>query len=570
MIIGIDVGGTFTDAVLLERDSGKLLNTVKVRTLNNNILASLEHALDAVLDGVDPNKIKGINLSTTIVTNLIAEKKYNPIGLILLPGPGLNPPTISFAHKTMVLTAAIDHRGRVTAPLRENEVLAAVEEFQKAGLSRVAVVGKFSPRNHSHELEVEKIIKTKYPQWEVDLGHRCGYQINFPRRIVNTVLTAATKEPYQRFATAVKEAIGKRKLMAPIMILKADGGTLPLEESTSMPVETIFSGPAASVLGALALTNSTNTGVVVDIGGTTTDLALILSGRPLMSEKGVLIGNSLTQVRSFAITALPVGGDSHVTVDNGVIVIKPERLGPAACLGGPVPTATDALKVLGQVTIGSSELARQSLETLAHLKNICSPGTVNTISPEQVAQEIVAAVSQIIKHGIEDMFKAWQDEPTYRVWELLQEIPEKPNTLIGVGGGAPGLVELVSQSLGCKAFLPSNGSVANAIGAAVAKPTVRISLRADTDQGFYNIHEEGFHGKLPLRTSRENVNLEDLARDWVNKRAERLGLGDSSQIELIYHEVFNIVRDQRTVGSIHHLILETQWEISHFLGGEKP
>lgn len=571
MIIGIDVGGTFTDAVLLDNRMGKILNTVKVPTRANNLLVSLEQALDAILDGVDPGLIQRVNLSTTIVTNVLAEKNYSPVGLLIIPGPGLLPPPVVFAKKTAVLSGAIDHRGRVTAPVKPDEVTAAINEFHSTGIAKVAVIGKFSVRNHSQELEVEQIIRTKFPQWKVEMGHRCGSQLNFPRRVVNTVLTAATKESYGGFARAVQEALTRRKLTAPVMILKADGGTLPLEESIAAPVETIFSGPAASVLGALSLTNPAKTGVVVDIGGTTTDLALILSGRPLMSSKGVSVADSLTQVRSFAITALPVGGDSHVCVENGKIVVRPERLGPAACVGGPVPTPTDALKVLGQATIGSADLARQALKTLARDKAAGTHAAGDLISVEEVAREIIATVCQLIKQGIEDMFRAWQEEPAYRVWELLQEIPARPKTIIGVGGGAPGLVEHVAGSLGCRAVLPPHGPVANAIGAAVAKPTVRICLRADTDQGHYHIDEEGYQGSLSNRQSWDEEDMVNLARTWVNKRAERLGIqGDPGSVETTCHEIFNLVRGHMTVGAIHHLILETPWQISHFVGGEKP
>lgn len=569
MLIGIDVGGTFTDAVLLENRAGRIVNSVKVPTRADYLLTSLEQALDAVLNGVDPGAIQRINLSTTIVTNVIAEKKYSPVGLMIIPGPGLLPPPVVFAKKTVVLTGAIDHRGRVTVPVKTDEVTAAINEFHRMGLAKLAVAGKFSVRNHSQEIEVERIIKTKFPQWEVELGHRCGSRLNFPRRVVNTVLTAATKESYGSFVRAVQEALARRKLTAPVMILKADGGTLPLEESIATPVETIFSGPAASVLGALSLTNPAKTGVVMDIGGTTTDLALILSGRPLMSSRGVSVTDCLTQVRSFAITALPVGGDSQVCVEKGKIVLRPERIGPAACVGGPVPTPTDALKVMGQASIGSEDLARKALEKLAREKAAGSHEAGNKVSVEEVAREIIAAVCQIITHGIEDMFKHWREEPAYRVWELLQEIPDRPKTIIGVGGGAPGLVEHVANSLGCKAVLPPHGPVANAIGAAVARPTVRICLRADTHQGLYHIDEEGYQGSLSNRQSWNAEDIVNLGRTWLNKRAERLGIqGDPGGIETVCHEIFNLVRGHMTVGAIHHLMLETPWQISHFVGGE--
>ncbi|HEX3031304.1 MAG TPA: hydantoinase/oxoprolinase family protein, partial [Bacillota bacterium] len=399
MIIGIDVGGTFTDAVVLDKGSGEIRQSVKVPTLHDNLPGSLEQALKAVLKDVEPGKITRVTLSTTIVTNLIAERKFSPVGLLIIPGPGLKPDYISFAATTIVLTGAIDHRGRVTMPVDPREVRAAVKQFKVAGINQVAVVSKFSVRNNTLEEQTASLIRQEAPDLQVELGHMCGGQLNFPRRIVNTVLTMATKARYQEFVSAVKVALATLTIKAEVMILKADGGTLPLEQSLNTPVETVFSGPAASVLGALALTNATTTGVVVDIGGTTTDLALILSGKPLMASKGVAVDEQLTQVRSFAIRALPIGGDSEIAVQDSRLIIKPYRSGRAACLGGPSPTPTDALRILGKVQLGSLELAQKALQPVADLLGL---------SLKECAENVVNEAANIIYKGIVSMYLSWQ------------------------------------------------------------------------------------------------------------------------------------------------------------------
>jgi len=139
-----------------------------------------------------------------------------------------------------------------------------------------------------------------------------------------------------------------------------------------MPVETIFSGPAASIMGVLALTPPGQTSVVVDIGGTTTDLALILSGKPLLSSKGARVDSLLTHVRAFAVKSVAIGGDSCVSVAAGCVTVGPQRCGPAICMGGPGPTPTDAMRVLGLTTVGDASKAKKAMLEVAKELD-CSP-----------------------------------------------------------------------------------------------------------------------------------------------------------------------------------------------------
>ena len=148
-------------------------------------------------------------------------------------------------------------------------------------------------------------------------------------------------------------------------------GTLPFEQAAKKPVETIFSGPAASTLGVLALTPPGQTSVVLDVGGTTTDLALILSGRPLLASRGARIEQRLTHVRAFATKSVALGGDSILKAWNGSIRILPWRAGPAYCLGGPEPTPTDALRHAGLTDIGAATRAGEAMRQLGSDLRVC-------------------------------------------------------------------------------------------------------------------------------------------------------------------------------------------------------
>lgn len=554
MYIGVDVGGTCTDAVLL--DKGQVKATAKVPT-RADLLSSLLEALDVIMKGTPPELIKRVVLSTTMITNLIAEKKYDPVGLILIPGPGLSHDYYRYDTDTHIISGVIDYRGREIVPLNEEEIHLAVDKLSVAGYKKVAVVGKFSPRNNAHENHVASIIKEKYPQWQVETGHKVAGQLNFPRRVVSTLLTCATRNKYEFFVDSVLTALDQRGIKASVFILKADGGTLPLETSKEVPIETIYSGPAASTLGVQALIPPGETAVVVDIGGTTTDLALILSGQPLLARKGAKVHDQRTQVRALAVKSVPVGGDSVVELVGKEIIVYSERLGSPYCLGGSVPTPTDALRVLGLTNLGDADRAREAMHLL---------GSPLGIGPMEVAGRIIALVVDIITSEIDKMYIRWEKNPAYRVWEVLQKMRVRPKTVVGVGGSAPGFVSQIAASMGCYPVIPPYFMVANAIGAAVSRPTLQVTLRADTERGIYSIQEEGYQGTIEDRQFNDEKAL-SLAREWLARRSERYGLQDDlGEIEVTRKEVFNMVRDWVTSGKLIDVSVQTKRGILHYIG----
>ncbi|AEF94268.1 Hydantoinase/oxoprolinase [Desulfotomaculum nigrificans CO-1-SRB] len=553
MFIGIDVGGTCTDAVLL--DGGAVRATAKVET-QEDLLISLGDALDNLLKGIPGHKVDRVVFSTTIVTNLIAEHKYEPVGVLLMPGPGRAFADIVKDENVYFLPGAIDYRGREIIPLSKTEIEKAIGWLEKKGYNRVAVVGKFSPRNNAHEIKVAQYILERHPDWRVETGHQAGGQLNFPRRIANTVLTCAVRDKYRYFTNAVRDALKRRGITGSVSILKADGGTLPLEASEQVPVETIFSGPAASTLGVQALTPPGETSLVVDIGGTTTDLALILSGQPLMASKGVKIGDRFTQVRALSVKSVPVGGDSVVERVGRQFIIYSERVGQAFCLGGPLPTPTDALRVMGLTQIGDEDRAREAMASL---------GTPLGLNPVEVARTVIDLVVDSVVAEIEKMFLEWEQEPAYRVWEVLQKRKVRPQNVVGVGGGAVGFVPQIAARMGCQPILPPYAPVANAIGAAVAKPTLQVTLRADTERQTFSIEEEGYQGKLAGKL--DEIGAVELAKTWLFKRAAKMNLTDYvKDIEITRKDVFNIVRDWQTTGKLYDISVQTPRGILGHIG----
>lgn len=545
MLVGIDVGGTTTDAAIV--DGGKVVKTAYVPTNHADLLSCLLDALDELIKGVDVSKLERVVLSTTLITNMIAEGKTDPVALLLIPGPGANPKDYSLGDNIWILDGAIDYRGREIDELNPSQIKDIASDVNALGLRRIAIVGKFGQRNHAHEVKAGEIIANTVKDAQIEMGYKVSGQLNFPRRAATTMLTVATKDKYREFASQIEEALMQRKICAPVYILKADGGTLPLSKSIEMPVETIFSGPAASIMGVMALTPPSQTSVVVDIGGTTTDLALILSGKPMLSSKGAKVNSLLTHIRAFAVKSVAIGGDSAVSISNDCVSVGPHRDGPALCMGGPQPTPTDAMRVLGMSSIGDKDKAQKAMADVAKKLGV---------SPEEAAKKVMDAVVEKIVSEVNAMFQEWEQEPAYRVWEIMRKEKLQAQNVVGVGGGAPPLVPLVAQRLNAKAIVPDFAPVANAIGAAVARPTLTLNLRVDTEKGEYIVSEDGIAGKI----AGKNMNLdqaEQMARKLLAERAERLGIGEyAKEAEVTYSEIFNMVRGWTTVGRLLDVRME--------------
>jgi N-methylhydantoinase A len=555
MLIGIDVGGTTTDAVLIR--NGEVCSTAKVSTEPERLLNSLLEALDAVSRGIPPEQLERVVFSTTVITNLIAEGKTDHVALVLIPGPGINPESYSFPD-SFYLKGAMDYRGREIQPLDEAEIRKTVELIRESGFARAAIISKFGQRNPSHELMIEEIFREIYPGCKLELGHKVSGKLNFPRRVATTMLTSATRERYQEFVEKIMKALEERRIRAPVFILKADGGTLPVEKSIEFPVETIFSGPAASTIGALALTPQNQTSVVVDIGGTTTDLALILSGNPLLASKGAKLGGFLTHVRAFAVRSIAVGGDSVVRVkesDTGkkILTVGPDRAGPACCMGGEETTPTDALNVLGLINVGNPELSSKAIKATAS-----DLGK----SEAETAVLIVDKAAQMIADAVNEMFLEWEQEPAYRIWEVLQEKKARPENVVGIGGGAKGLIAEIAKKLYAKPVTPEYAEVGNAIGAAIARPTLTMNLHIDTEQQIYSVAEEGEIVSLSAANlgNFNKIHLEEaeaFAAKLLRKRAENFGISEyADEAEIVNSEVFNVVNGWYTTGRLFDVSMQ--------------
>jgi len=534
--VGIDVGGTYTDAVFIK--DGHIQQTAKVPTRTENLVETLMEAFDQ-LNIPDEQALNQITVSTTLVTNAILQNRIPPVQLLLFSGHGMSIDALPWPVSYLELSGEMDFRGREIEPPAQSEW----EEFLTPNLREkpalLAIIGKFSHRNNLHEEQLSTFLREINPSLRIALGYTWG-QANFYRRSLTTYLSLGVSDLYDDFAQQLQNAVSARNILAPISILKADGGIVPI--SKIRPIESIYSGPAASILAALTQSDSTASSIIVDIGGTTTDIGLVLSGVPLLSAKGAQIGPYSTLVRTLAVRSIPVGGDSAIHSSDRGFVLEDYRLGPAYCLGGNVPTPTDAMRYLGLIDYGDERLAEEAIASILPMERR-TPEFLN-----ELASAIIDMVAEKIAGAVDSLKREWQEEPAYKVWEVLHPHEVHSfNTLVS-GGGARGMTLALKKRLKTPVILGLYSEVSNALGAAMAKPTFDCTLHLDTYMKRYAVEETGEQGQW-TGSLRPYLEVAGFLDTLAQQQAASYGM-TLDDVEKEPFDFFPIVKGYRTVGQI--------------------
>lgn len=532
MILGIDVGGTHTDAVVVE--NLKLISKAKVLTNQDNIMASLLEAAEMLVPG-NIGQIERVVLSTTISTNAIVQNKINRVAMVLFCGPGLSPETLNLGQDAFFAQGYMNHRGIVVKNLKSREIAEISDEISARDIRHIGIVGKFSSRNPRQELDAAQLLEGD--SRILSMGHTLSGQLNFPRRIATTYLNAAISDIYIRFVADVQKFIAKLGINAPVYILKADGGTILMDQSPACPVQTIHSGPAAGIMGVLATAHITEDAVSLDIGGTTTDISMFADGVPLLEPSGVAIDGRKTLIRGLHTKSIGVGGDSAVTIQNGDICIGPRREGPAVALGGSVPTPTDAMIVHGIVNYGDKQKAQNAVAELAAKLHQ---------SVSETALAVVEKTAGLIAQNVKDMLSDINNKPVYTIHELLEGKVIEPKILYVVGGPAA-IAPFIARNLGYPYAIPEHSEVSNALGVALARTTAEITILADTEKKELTLSEEGHVQKIPGHFSLEDaVNVGKFA---LREKAIRMGARPKDILmEVTESQEFNMIRNFYTTG----------------------
>lgn len=549
MLLGVDVGGTFTDAVLI--DNGKIIKQAKVNTTQEEVLQGILTALDVVLVGNKPEAVSRVVVSSTIVTNALTEGKTDPVFLAVMAGPGMSTKGC-FPTEPYLAEGYVDHRGKIIKGVSIDEKVVADMSVTK---KVAAVSGKFAVRNQTNEQQLcLKLQSVGFKR--IFMGSEIAGDLNFVRRTNSAYFSAAVYNKFKEFIVQVEESIRRRHIEAQVQILKADGGTIPLAAALEQPVEAVFTGPAASVLGIAALDAPDINAVSLDVGGTTTDIAFWSCGRPLLANRGAKIAGYPTSVRAFHMRSIGLGGDSCVKKTAEGFFVGPERVGPAMAIGGKAPTLTDALIVLGCVSFGDEVKAHEAMMLLAGPED----------EAKGIAEQVVLSAVTKIENTINEMISEWNLQPVYTVNDVIEGAEFVPQKLIGVGGGAPGLIPLLARKMGLAAEIPAGAMVANAVGAAVARPTLTATLRGDTTEGYYIIPEAGIREKIKRDFSRSAA--EKILSAWLLEQSDKWGM-ETSGVESVTYEEFPTIHDYYTTGKIIYLKMQLEPGILHTVAGQE-
>lgn len=361
-MLGIDTGGTYTDAALFSEKDG-LIAKAKALTTRHDLSIGISGALENVLSasGLPADAIGLVSLSTTLATNALVEGQGGRAALVMI---GFGPEDLRRdgladalgSDPVIFLPGGHDVHGNET-PLDMTALEAILPELA-ANVSSFAVAGYFAVRNPSHEIRVRDFIREK-SHLPVTCSHELSSKLGGPKRALTTLLNARLVSMIDRLVGACEDHLKHRGIRAPLMVVRGDGALISAAEARLRPIETILSGPAASLVGARYLTGLEDA-VVSDIGGTTTDVAVMENGRPRLDADGAVVGGYRTMVEAVAMRTYGLGGDSEVRFDDRGLAARID-LGPRRF----VPLSLAAM-LHGEAVIGTLERQLRSAHVGRH------------------------------------------------------------------------------------------------------------------------------------------------------------------------------------------------------------
>lgn len=343
--LGIDAGGTFTDAVIIDAGNAIVAHAKALTTHYD-----LARGIRDVLDRLPRHRLRHVGmvgLSTTLTTNAVVEQRGMPV-CVLLAGftsrqverSGLR--DLVEDDPVVLLAGAHDPQGLEAVPLDEKTAVETIKRYRDS-VSAFAISGMFGVRNPTHEIRLRQLVD-EHSGRPVTCGHELSSALDAPRRAVTAAVNARIIPFIRQLIEAVDGILGDYGIDAPLMVVKGDGSLINKHTALARPVETVMSGPAASVIGATFLSGCENV-LVADMGGTTTDIAVVHGGRPAVNPEGAVVGDWPLMIDAIEVHAIGLGGDSEVRYGGGVgIAIGPRRVIPLSLLATQYPEVVNRLE----------------------------------------------------------------------------------------------------------------------------------------------------------------------------------------------------------------------------------
>jgi len=450
MRIGIDVGGTHTDAVLL--DGERIVASCKELTSADVISGVKAALLELKRQAGTLPELEAVMIGTTQFTNAVIERRELsavaairiglPTGRGLPPGAGWPADILSaLGDHTYLLPGGYLYDGKPLAPLDREAMHACVEDIAKKGLSNIAISSAFSPANPEPEIEMAEMLREAIPAATITMSHTIG-RLGLLERENAAMLNAALRPFAERVVKAFVGALAELAITCPLYVSQNDGTLMDARFVSEFPALTFSSGPTNSLRGAARLTGLEEA-IVVDIGGTTSDIGVLRGGFPRESNRAVDVGGVRTNFRMPDIMAIGIGGGSLVSEDG--LSVGPQSVGhrlvtEALVFGGSTLTATDIVVAAGRADVGDAS-------KVAHL-------------PRQTVENALSTMQNVLEENIRQM-----------------KPDKQPLPVILVGGGA--ILAPKELSHASELLTPEHSGVANAIGAAIALVGGEAEIFAD-------------------------------------------------------------------------------------------
>ncbi len=587
-LLGIDTGGTYTDAVLLDDEANTIIARAKSLTTRPDLSIGIGTAIDAVMSqsGITPADVSMVSLSTTLATNALVEGQGGRVALIFI---GFDEAELSKADLSdalngdpvVLVVGGHTHAGSEANPLDFNANHAELESLS-GQITGVAIASRFATRNPEHEIAVRDIVRDVLGV-PVTCSHELSQALGGPKRALTAVLNARLIGLIDRLIAATEAHIASRGIDARLMVVRGDGALISADLARERPIETILSGPAASIAGAQWLTGAQNA-LVSDIGGTTTDICVLKNGLPKIDPQGAKVGKYRTMVEAVAMRTFGLGGDSEVSVTDGLdggLRLGPRRVMPVSLFArdypniahtaldraltletppieaaqfvvpqwrdfpegldkretsvaerlqdGPLPrsqavqshvegpalarlvqqglvimagvTPSDASHVLGHMSDWDGDAALKALTLFARRR--IGSGERLSDSARSLAQTIIDRLTQQTSWALlETSFaeEGWDNPADLARHPLMtSSLKGHENILrlnagiavpvIGIGASAHNYYGAVGAALGCEIILPSDGGVANAIGAVVGQVAIHAEGTVTSGgEGAFRVH----------------------------------------------------------------------------------
>jgi N-methylhydantoinase A/oxoprolinase/acetone carboxylase beta subunit len=335
--LGIDTGGTYTDAVVMDLEDGTIIDSNKSLTTYPDLIKGIVNSIDGLKAEYLAN-VRFTSVSTTLATNTTLEGKGYPAGLILI---GYNISRKIPTDHILSIEGRHDADGNEVEPLGDLDNVKEFVTMNQHKVSSFAISSYFGVRNPEHELMIKKTIQ-ELTDLPVVCGHELSMDLGAYERALTALLNAQLIPVIDQFIRSVRSVMHAKNINSVLMMMRCDGSLVRIEEALKKPVESIFSGPAASLLGAAHLTGFKDC-LTVDVGGTSTDISMIQGGMPEISNSGAVVGGWDTMVKAIKMNTSAIGGDSHVWMKERTY-IGPNRVIPLCLCASEFPSIISKLQ----------------------------------------------------------------------------------------------------------------------------------------------------------------------------------------------------------------------------------